>query len=158
VTFDPSAIASWATAAAVLIAAWQLHKNTRQACIDFEDDLSREYRELARTIPGPMLLGETPNEEDLKAEFSRLYQYIDLSNEQVFLRMAGRITKGTWLNWRDGIQSNLSRPAFARAWNEIKIHAPGSFTELRRLEDGRFVEDPRQWVSRIRRFGQWFSA
>jgi|GEM_PF-5610501 len=38
---DWSAIGSVGTAVAVLVAAWQVRKNTQHARTDFEDDLSR---------------------------------------------------------------------------------------------------------------------
>jgi hypothetical protein len=96
-------------------------------------------------------LGEVLSLEEFEEAFPRLYQYIDLTNEQIFLRMNGRISKATWLNWQDGIKSNLGRPAFAQAWARIKSGAVGSFTELRKLEDSGFEDDPRKWVSAWKR-------
>lgn len=77
------------------------------------------------------------------------YHYIDLTNEQVFLRIQGRVTAATWRNWREGIEGHLSRPAFQRAWEEIKLRAPESFTELRRLCASDFREDPKSWRRRL---------
>ena len=71
--------------------------------------------------------------------------YIDLTNEQIFLRQYNRVSAKTWENWRDGIKSNLARPAFKRAWNEIKLRVPKSFEELRRLEKVDFKDDPLKW-------------
>ena len=102
-TVDWTAIGSIATAAAVLVASWQLYRRTLQARTNFEDDLSREYRELAQSIPVKVHLCEELAPEEFERAFPRLYQYIDLTNEQVFLRMNGRISKATWFNWRDGI-------------------------------------------------------
>jgi hypothetical protein len=68
-----------------------------------------------------------------------------LTNEQIFLRQVGRVRKNTWQNWRDGIKSNLSRPTFHRAWEEIKARSNGSFQELRRLERENFKSDPANW-------------
>jgi hypothetical protein len=85
-------------------------------------------------------------EEEVEQSFPRLYQYIDLTNEQIFLRMNGRISKATWLNWVDGIKSNLDRPAFRDAWARIKNGSDGSFSELRKLEDNGFRNDPRVWI------------
>ncbi len=96
-----SAIGSIGTAVAVLVAAWQVRKSTQQARTDFEDDLSREYRELARSIPVKAHLGQELGEEELEQAFPNLYQYIDLTNEQIFLRMNGRTSKTTRLNWED---------------------------------------------------------
>jgi hypothetical protein len=143
---DWSAIGSVGTAVAVLVAAWQVRKNTQQARTDFEDDLSREYRELARCIPVKACLGQDLGEEEFEQAFPMLYQYIDLSNEQIFLRINGRISKATWINWVDGIKSNLDRPAFSHAWALIKEGSQGSFAELRRLEENGFKDDPRSWI------------
>lgn len=143
---DWSAIGSIGTAIAVLIAAWQVRKNTQQARTDFEDDLSREYRELTRAIPVDAHLGTELSEDDFKRAFPHLFQYIDLSNEQVFLRMNGRVSHATWHSWSDGIKSNLSKPSFAKAWAEVKAKAKPSFQELRTLEESDFSSDPRRWL------------
>jgi hypothetical protein len=155
---DWTSVGSIATAIAVLIAAWQLRRGTVQARTDFEDDLSREYRELARSIPVNALLGRELPEPEFEEALPALYRYVDLSNEQVFLRMQGRICRATWNNWLDGIRSNFERPAFAMAWSRVKTNAKGSFSELRKLEDGQFKEDPRRWVPIRKRFAQWISA
>jgi len=148
---DWAAIGSIGTAVAVLVAARQVRKSTQQARTDFEDDLSREYREVARSIPVKAHLGQDLGEEEFALAFPRLYQYIDLTNEQVFLRMNGRISKTTWLNWGDGIKSNLDRPAFTQAWAHIKKGSSGSFAELRRLEASGFSNDPRSWIAAWKR-------
>ena len=58
--------------------------------------------------------------------------------------MNGRVSKVTWVNWRDGIRSNLERRTFRRVWEETKAGSQ-SFIELRRLEDSGFADDPRCW-------------
>jgi hypothetical protein len=143
---DLSAVGSIATAVAVFVAAWQVRKNTQQAKTDFEDNLSREYRDVARSIPVRAHLGQELGKEEFEQAFPWLYQYIDLTNEQIFLRMNGRISKATWLNWVDGMKSNLGRPAFTQAWARIKEGSSGSFAELRRLEASGFENDPRKWI------------
>ncbi|GAA2665287.1 hypothetical protein GCM10010436_95740 [Paractinoplanes durhamensis] len=90
------------------------------------------------------LLGDELTEEEFKDQFSDLYYYVDLSNEQVFLRFEERVSKETWENWQAGIESNLNRPAFRMAWNEIKERS-NSFQELRRLEQNDFQTDPAEW-------------
>src|SRR5262245_54224446 len=149
---DWTAVGSIATAAAVLVTAWQLYRGTLQARTNFEDELSREYRDLARSIPVKVHLGQELAPHEFEQAFQRLYQYIDLTNEQIFLRMNGRISKATWLNWRDGITSNLARPAFEQAWARVKTGSTGSFAELRRLEASGFSDDPRNWVPVWKRF------
>ena len=150
-TCDWTAVGSIATALAVFVAACQVYRGTLQARTNFEDEFSREYRELARCIPLKAHLGEILSPEESEQVLQRFYQYIDLTNEQIFLRMNGRISRATWLNWQEGIKSNLERPAFAQAWALIKNGATGSFTELRKLEVSGFSDDPRKWVAAWKR-------
>jgi hypothetical protein len=140
-----SMLGSVATAFALIVAIWQLHLARKQAITDFEDELDREYRKIIAGIPVKAILGDPLSEEEFEATFSALYRYIDLSNKQVFLRQDRRVSKHTWLFWRDGIQSNLSRQPFDRAWKEIKDQAASSFSELRQLEASSFSEDPASW-------------
>jgi hypothetical protein len=96
-------------------------------------------------IPVGALLGaeaELPMRAELLGVF---YRYIDLTNQQVFLRSQQRISAATWINWRDGIAHQLRRPAFAAAWTQIKRDAPEDFLELRQLEDSGFTDDPADW-------------
>ena len=95
------------------------------------------------------LLGDSLNDEEYAQSFSLLYHYIDLSNEQVFLRQQGRISKATWENWCDGIKSNLSLHTFSRAWQDIKPAAKDSFRELRKLEASGFQDDPYGWGKKV---------
>ena len=138
-------IASVATAVAVFFAWWQIRLAKRQAITQFEDGLGREYREIAQRIPVKALLGEEIEEKLYEKALDDFYHYIDLTNEQVFLRQNNRITLKTWENWCEGIKSNLSRPAFKKAWTEIKSRATDSFNELRRLEASGFKDDPFKW-------------
>jgi DNA-directed RNA polymerase specialized sigma24 family protein len=153
VSIDWSVLGSVGTTLAVLVAAWQVQKGTQQARTAFEDELSREYRQLARRIPVEALLGADVSDEAFDRAFPALYQYLDLTNEQIFLRMNGRIRRSTWIDWREGIRSNLARPAFGKAWRLVKKRST-NFDELRRLETTDFTEDPRRWLDlrqRLRR-------
>lgn len=91
------------------------------------------------------LLGKELTLDEAKKARDGIYFYVDLSNEQVFLRQNGRVSDATWILWRDGIGSNLSRPAFEEAWKEFKKEAPNIFLELRRLEESDFKNDPKGW-------------
>ena len=153
-----SDVGSIATAFAVFVAAWQLRRGAVQIRSEFEDDLSREYRELVRGLPVKAVLGDPLESDEMDLAFPRLIQYIDLSNEQVFLRVQGRVSKATWLQWRDGIRANLARPGFADAWRRVKAHPASSFQELRRLESEDFETDPRSWQPLWRRLRRWLWA
>jgi len=110
--------------------------------------MNKEYRELMKDIPAEILMGkkfgENVNEEKRREAKECIYNYIDLSNEQVFLRMNHRVSDKMWVFWCAGIKHNLQLPEFNKIWNEIKECSPESFTELRKLESG-FVSDPKEW-------------
>ncbi len=138
-------ISAVATAVGVLFAAWQLHRGVIQSRTDFEDRVVEEYRRISHRLPVRALLGDALTADEQDACLSTFYQYIDLCNEQVFLRVTRRISERTWLNWRDGIRSHLERPAFAMAWEQIKRRSGKSFNELRILEQSNFEADPARW-------------
>jgi hypothetical protein len=128
-----SAGASIATAIGVGIAGWQIALAKRHAILQFEDQLSAQYRALMRDLPVNALLGESLSDIEYAAALGVFYHYFDLSNEQAFLHERGRISRSTWESWQEGIEQNLRRPAFALAWAEVSRRAPDSFDELRRL-------------------------
>ena len=138
-------IAAAGTALGVAFAGWQLLLAHRQATTSFEDSVSREYRSVAHRLPVNALLGDALPEDHFQESLDDFYHYIDLSNEQAFMRTRGRVSSSTWQNWQDGIKANLSKPAFKSAWEHIKSKAPGTFQELRRLETEGFAVDPRKW-------------
>lgn len=121
------------TAVAAVAAAWQLWLMHRQSTTSFEDALAREYRELASTLPISALLGEAISDELHREKLDEFYRYFDLCNSQVFLHDRGRVSDATWAFWEEGIRSNMKRPAFARAWNDIASRAGEDFAELRRI-------------------------
>lgn len=126
-------VSSVATPLGVAVAAWQLWLAQRQAKTSFEDSIVKEYRELAATLPTKALLGETLTDTEQDAALEEFYRYFDLCNHQIFLHERKRITARTWRFWRDGIESNMRRPAFQRAWADVCARANGDFAELRAL-------------------------
>lgn len=120
------------TAVGVLVAAWQLFRAHRQAVTAFEDSLAREYRELAAELPIEAFLGRNLTDQQYRQSSDKFYHYFDLSNEQVFLYQRKRVRASTWTFWKDGIGSNLRRPAFKRAWREV-CERCSDFSELREL-------------------------
>lgn len=141
-----SFLAPIATAVGVVFAAFQLWQSSKQAVTTFEDGLVQQYREIIKNIPIDALLGEEIVYGKYMSALEHFYRYIDLCNEQIFLRQEGRVRESTWKNWQEGIHSNLSRPAFKEAWKEIKSRShEASFTELKRLEECGFSADPAKW-------------
>ena len=128
-----NATASVVMALGVVVAARQLRLTKRQALVDFEDTLSREYRQIAAELPLEALLGESLPEQQMKKALPTFYRYFDLSNEQAFLHEIRRVSPETWKFWCDGIASNLRRPAFRLAWSLICARSNSDFKELRAL-------------------------
>lgn len=128
-----SGVGGVAAAVGVAIAGWQLKLLLQQSVTSFEDGLVDEYRGIAKELPLDALLGVDMSGPDVTLALPAFYRYFDLCNQQVFLHKQGRIRSETWALWRDGIESNLRRPAFARAWAEIAAKAIGDFDELRAL-------------------------
>jgi hypothetical protein len=127
------AASNLATAVGVAVAASQLFATRRQAVSAFEDSLNAQYRALIDRIPMEALLGEALSAVSLAGVLPHFYRYFDLCNEQAFLRKHRRVSERTWENWKDGILSNMGRPAFAAAWIEIATRAPADFDHLREI-------------------------
>ena len=121
------------TMVGVIIGAIQLLRQVREAKTAFEDGFAKEYRELLANIPVRAMLGEQLGAEELQKHLHLFYHYFDLCNEQAFLARAGRIRTRTWRFWCEGIQDNMTRPAFRQAWEFIEPRSPTDFTELRKL-------------------------
>jgi len=137
------AISAFGTTAGVVFAAVQLWRSKQQQVLRFEDEIAKEYRNIARMIPVEALLGKSLKENN--DALNNIYTYIDFCNEQIFLRKKGRIRKTTWENWLEGIEANMKLPAFQEAWREIHKCLPELFTELQRLEREGFKSDPKRW-------------
>lgn len=137
-----------ATAVGVLFGAAQLLLSRSQSRTAFEDGLSSQYRQMIKPGLSDALLRDLgPEDRELIARF---YEYLDLCNEQVFLRMQGRVCRRTWQEWREGIQSNLGRGAIKDAWSTAH-ESLSDFDELRLLHDSGYSSDPRGWNPMWRR-------
>jgi len=138
-------LASAATAIGVLMAWQQVKLARRLAKTQFEDELAKQFRDIIWHIPVEALMGQQLSEEKYQSARDDFFRYVDLSNEQVFLRRHNRVSEETWWLWCEGMKAFLSRPAFRKAWEEFKAQAPDIFKELRRLEEQNFACDPREW-------------
>lgn len=144
-----NALASVATAVGVLLAGWQIRLAKQASRSVFEDSLTQQYREIIKRIPIEALLGEdlkTLEPQKWENTLDDFYRYIDLSNEQIFLRQHNRVSSATWRLWSEGIKLKLELKAFKDAWEHFKREAPESFKELQMLElRDKFKSDPRKW-------------
>ena len=138
-----TAIASLATALGVCFGAWQIKVGKDQAQATFEDSLDQQYRTLSMELPVNVLIGEPVQDNDRNKVRELIFNYLDLANEQVYLRAKGRISKDTWVSWSAGIKLHITKPAFEEVYNEIKENC--DFTYLNRLVEGDFSTDPKKW-------------
>ena len=138
-------IASIATAIGVGIAASQILQERKLAQTAFEDNLDRQYRTIAKEIPVDALIGkEIPEAKKIDAR-EAIFNYLDLCNEEIFLRKQQRISKEKWQSWCSGIKTHLENPAFKEVWEEVKTNSPSSFSFLEQLEKQGFKTDPIDW-------------
>ena len=142
---DWNTLASIATAILVGIGVWEIRQGSRIAQAQFEDSLDQQYRVLSMDIPVDALIGQAVPEAQWLETRELIYNYLDLCNEQVFLRQKKRVRKDTWLDWCAGIRSHLGKPAFQKVWSEVKSESPSSFSFLERLELDSFESDPAKW-------------
>jgi len=144
-TIDWNSIVSIFTAIGVLLAAFQLRVSSKIAQSEFEDSIDQQFRELAKGIPVDALIGKEVSAEKKELTRELIYNYLDLCNEQTFLRKNNRVRKGTWRDWCLGIESNLKKVEFNNVWAEIKREAPTTFSFLEQLEKSDFKQDPAKW-------------
>jgi hypothetical protein len=131
--------------AGVIIAAIQLRASSKISQAQFEDSIDQQYRDLARGIPVDALIGKNVQEHQRELARELIYNYLDLSNEQIFLRKKKRIKFDTWSDWCAGIKANLSKPEFEKVWIEVKDLSPKTFTFLEKLEQNDYIGDPAKW-------------
>ena len=131
------AISALAAVAGLIAVFWQLFELRRQQRSTFEDALSREHREIAAHFPVEWLLDAPDAAHDTlelpasaPAKLDAFLRYIDLCNEQVFLRKQRRVSARTWNDWRVEIRDNLQRPPLATLWAYVLDRSSRSYYEL----------------------------
>jgi len=138
-----SQIATIVTGIGILIAVWQLRDSKVQRVRQFEDFYIQRYwslmDELSLSALKSMLslANGAPTADFEDDDLRAAYSYLVLCEDEAELRRGGWISDVTWSLWRDYIASQLKRPPFDHAWNEIRLdREPGSprpFEHLRAL-------------------------
>nr|WP_308855461.1 hypothetical protein [Vibrio vulnificus] len=136
-----TAIAAVIAAISLGVSAFQTRLSRRIAETAFEDSIDQQYRDLAKEIPVDVLIDKCTDLSNDTREV--IFNYLDLCNQQIYLRAKGRVSEERWIDWRDGIQENLSKHGFNLIWTEVKDKA--SFSYLERLENETFTSDPMRW-------------
>ncbi len=140
-------LASVATAIGVVFGAVQIRLSKKQSLAQFEDQMDQQYRSISMELPVDILIGKVVSKQDDHVEYLRIreliYNYLDLCNEQVYLRSLGRISRRTWYSWGSGIKAHLARPMFANIFEEVK--GASGFTYLEKICLSDFSEDPKYW-------------
>lgn len=140
-----SFLAPYATAIGVAVAMIQLWRTASQSVTTFEGSISKEYRDIIRRIPYKALVGIEMGQSEKDEALNEIYNYMDLCNEQIFLRKAKRIRANTWKDWQEGMKLNFTLPLFQEASSQIFEKLPDTFKELRRVKESGYQTDPRKW-------------
>ena len=127
------------------VALFQIWRNAEQSKTTFEDSLTKEYREIIRKIPYKALVGDKLNGDEKNEAFNEIFNYMDICNEQIFLRMSGRVRISTWLNWQEGMETNFSLSIFEIVSKEVFDKLPSNFKELKRVQESKYNTDPKKW-------------
>jgi hypothetical protein len=147
---DPlvSFIKQFGTPISALVLAYQIWQRKRQFTTEFEDSLTDEYRDIVYEIPIEERLSNGESDgKDSDHDIKDYYKYFDLTNQQIFLRKEGRVSKSTWESWREGIESNMQKESFDSAWEEINKKSDSKDLEsLKRFLDNKTGGDPRLWL------------
>lgn len=107
----------------------------REERTKWEDELTREYRDIVKALPLRVRLSESVEDGEIEKDLSTFLEYFDLSNQQVLLQKMGRVSPETWKEWLAGIRGSLQTgTAFGKAWDIIKKRSPNLFAELKELE------------------------
>ena len=125
-------LGSGGTLVAVLVAIYQLYLNRQQSKANFEDDLSREYRDISGAMPSDAFFHDADKRAPMTpAQLQAMFRYFDLSNEQLRFGRQRRVTRKTRRAWQQGIEQNLALPRFERAWIDVTSWLPEDhFTHL----------------------------
>jgi hypothetical protein len=128
-----------------MVAIYQVWRNTEQSKTTFEDSMSKEYRDISKSIPYNALLSKTLVDDEIDQTLNQIYNYMDFCNEQIFLRKSGRVRKDTWSSWQEGMCTNFSLPIFARTAEQVFEQLPDTFSELKKVMYLKYNTDPKKW-------------
>jgi len=112
--------------ASVAIAALALRHATKQARTTFEEALAREYRDITGRLPLPLFY-EHGLVTLTDPQRQTMFQYFDLSNEQLRLIQEKRIRGKTAEDWSSGITELMTRETVRAYWDELRQDLPADF-------------------------------
>jgi hypothetical protein len=166
-------VGSILTGLGVIFIFWQAYQRSKQFTTEVEDKLTGEYREIVASGPTEAFLGGEidDNKDNINED---LHRYLDLTNQQIWLRCYGRVSRSTWENWDDGIQEHIKNQQIAETFDEINsTYTSGKPYDMRNAEhfsglskylnqlskdkrDPIFWEDTEWWQIR-RRLAKWWA-
>ena len=138
-----SVIVQSITAIAILFAGWQLLFHSRAMHRELEMAyVSRYWRLMDDRSPTFVLTREAGAEDEVV-----IFRYLDLCEDEIELRMLGRVTDGTWGFWAKAMHQQASVPAYQAVLDRAPLD---QFVCLRRLLADGPVHDPMSqgWLRR----------
>ena len=134
----------YATVFGVGVAAYQIRRSNIQQRVMFEDSINKEYRDIIQRIPYKVLIGDEVPLSEANAVHNELYNYMDLCNEQIYLRMSDRVSKKTWNNWQEGMKMNFELKVFNDTLDEVFEKLPSNFIKLQSVKALNFSTDSKK--------------
>ncbi len=135
----------YATVFGVGVAAYQIRRSNIQQRVMFEDSINKEYRDIIQRIPYKVLIGDEVPLSEANAVHNEIYNYMDLCNEQIYLRMSDRVSKKTWNNWQEGMKTNFELKVFNDTLGEVFEKLPSNSIELQSVKALNFSTDPKKY-------------
>ena len=104
-----------------------LNSLKEQMRLNFFADYTKRYQEIMLNLPDDISLSSFSFNDLSSKEKSQAYRYMrayfDLCSEEYELFLLGHIDLKTWNNWKQGINSNLSKNAFQEAWKHVRFNS-----------------------------------
>lgn len=115
---------------AFFVAIWQLLFHARQMHRDLEMHFVDQYWKIMESTSDKWRLSgfeiKTTSKEDIRA----IYEYLQLCEDEIDLRMNARVTDSTWEFWARGIAATLNNANFRKVLDSLP---KSSFPRLREM-------------------------
>ena len=131
-------IISALTMLSIVFAVTQIVAQTRQMHRDFEALYVERYWALMDRRSGEFERGGKPRKEDRLV----IHQYLQLCEDEIDLRVEGRVTNDTWGFWERSIRAQATDPRYLAALRSSAAHEYPSLKALLRTKE---AYDPLHW-------------
>lgn len=120
------AVAITAVAVAIYTIRREYENVASQLRYSYFADYAKRYSQIMEEMPADVFLpGDTDLIEMTEDHYKAMSRYFDLCCEEHFLNTKGRIDPSVWDDWKEGIETNMSKAVFKKAWKEMEKNYTG---------------------------------